>query len=83
MREKRDKSMTPSTPTTDEQETVALRLYRDGRITAHEFGTMLGLETRSEIDKALKANGCFIVYTESEVAVQRQAVQDAARKAST
>ena len=58
----------------------ALRLYRADKITEHEFGEMLGLETRMEIDEVLKANSCFIDYTEDEAAAQRQAVHEVAGK---
>ena len=54
----------------------ALRLYHADKITEHEFGTLLGLETRTEIDAVLKENNCFIDYTEDEVAAQRNALRE-------
>jgi Uncharacterised protein family (UPF0175) len=54
----------------------ALRLYRADRITEHEFGALLGLETRLEVDAVLKENDCFIDYTEDEVAEQRNALRE-------
>ena len=54
----------------------ALRLYRAGKITEYEFGALLGLETRLEIDAVLKENQCFIDYTEDEMAAQRNALRE-------
>jgi hypothetical protein len=53
----------------------ALALYRAEKITGHEFGQIIGLEMRLEIDAVLKANGCFIEYTADEIAAQRKAIQ--------
>jgi hypothetical protein len=54
----------------------ALQLYREDKITEHEFGEMLGLETRMEIDAVLKENDCFIEYTKDEVAAQQKALRE-------
>jgi predicted HTH domain antitoxin len=54
----------------------ALRLYRENKITEHEFGEMLGLETRMEIDAVLKENDCFIEYTKDEITAQQQALRE-------
>jgi hypothetical protein len=57
----------------------ALRLYRASKINEHEFGALLGLETRLEIDAVLKENGCFIDYTEDEIAAQHEALRVSTR----
>ena len=54
----------------------ALRLYRAHKITEHEFGEMLGLSSRLEVDQVLKENECFIEYSESEIAAQREALSE-------
>lgn len=71
-------SPTEEKPSIEEKLAYALQLYREGKITEHEFGEMLGLETRLEIDEVLKANNCFIDYSGNEVAAQRQAIRQAA-----
>ncbi len=52
-------------------ESFAIEGYRSERLSSYEVGRLLGLETRTEIDKFLKEHGLFLDYTDEEIEQQR------------
>jgi len=56
-------------------EAIAVEAYRFGRLTKPELRRMLGIETRGELDRVLKAHEIYEPYTVAAIEREREDVQ--------